>query len=140
MLGFCGVTRPMMVYSDDNSSADSNLLKIRCILLGWMSTNTDAKKPLKQEPAAETKVRARINIDLTIRTFMRHGPEPGDAKLDVDIGVSATTVYGFAEKNSPSETQMSDMLKKLICGDRRADIGSGVWCKAVRELGGEVFM
>lgn len=140
MLGFCGVTRPMMIDSGDNSSVDSNLLKIRCILLGWMSSPTDAKKKVKQEPAAETKVRARINIDLTISTLIKHGPEPGDAKLDVDIGVSATKAYGFAETTSPSENQMSDMLKELICGVQSAEIGSGVWCKAVRELERGVFM
>lgn len=138
MLGFCGVTRSTMSGGDDKSSTDSKMLKIRCILLGRMSESTDEKKKGKQEPG--TKVRARINIDLTVKTSIQHGPEPGDTKLDADIGVSATKAYGFADANNPSDTQMSDLMRQLVCGGQSAEIGTGVWCKAVRELEGKVFM
>ncbi|KAK2767603.1 hypothetical protein FQN54_003761 [Arachnomyces sp. PD_36] len=140
MLGFCGVTRPTMVAGEDKFSPDTKILKIRCILLGWVSNQADGKKKVKQEPAAQAKVRARVNIDLTIKAFIQQGSEPGDAALDVDIGVSATKAYGFSETSNTSESQMSDMLKRLICGGQKAEIGSGVWCKAVKELEGKVFM
>lgn len=139
MLGFCGVTRPTMV-GGDKSASDAEVLEIRCILLGWVSNNTDGKKKVKQETAVGTKVRARVNVDLTVKSFIQHGSEPGEASLDVDVGVSTAKAYGFGETSNISESQMSDMLRKLICGGQKAELGSGVWCNAVRELEGKVFM
>src|SRR5690606_11550059 len=118
---------------DDKSIPDTKMMKVRCILLGWVSTSADGKTKVKQEPAGGSKVRARVNIDLNVQTFIQRGPEPGDAKLEVDVGVSATKAYGFSNSINVSESQMSDLIKKHICGGQKAELGSGVWCKAVRE-------
>ena len=151
MLGFCGVTRPTMV-DDGSSNSETKIVKIRCILLGWVSNSVggvqDGKKKGKQQPTPAptvARVRARVNVDFVVKAAIHRNAseDPGDVKLDVDIDVSVSKAYGFSETSSASgisEAQMGHMLRKLIADGQKTVLGSGVWGTAVRELEGKVFV
>ncbi|KAJ5590458.1 hypothetical protein N7450_004430 [Penicillium hetheringtonii] len=134
MLEFCGVTR-LTLSEPENSSLS---LRARCTLLGNAAmTTTPSRKGAAKNTAAK-----RIDVDFNVRT--RIVPGNGEVKeigsLDFDIDVLATKVYGFGagNKNGLSGKEMEGILGKGLSTDG-AQLGNGVWFKAVRMLTGSAF-
>lgn len=142
VLGFCGVTRLKLV--DD--AEDGPLLRARCILLGDAIPAATTTTPRKQPKETKTSQQnSRVDVDFTVKTHV--GKDSNDSgelgKLELDIDVVATKVYGFGSNcgSGISETQMRDILRKAVRGKQSSgpESRNGVWGKAVRELAGRVF-
>ncbi|KAL2000052.1 hypothetical protein VTN02DRAFT_3615 [Thermoascus thermophilus] len=137
VLGFCGVTRLKLV--DD--AEDGPLLRARCILLGGSAaaaTTTPRKQP--------KEAKGRVDVDFTVKTRVgRDSTDGGElGKLELDLDVVATKVYGFGSNcgSGISESQMRDILRKEVQGKQQSsgrESRNGVWGRAVRELAGRVF-
>ncbi|KAJ5514626.1 hypothetical protein N7463_004178 [Penicillium fimorum] len=136
MLEFCGVTRLTLSKPDEGSLS----LRTRCTILGNATVSTSGRKGADSKNTSAK----RIDVDFTVRTRI----DTTDAEnivgsLDFDIDVLATKVYGFGTGNKsglPDKELQSILSKGLGRGkDGDAQLGNGVWCKAVRTLTGSVF-
>ncbi|KAF4271645.1 hypothetical protein KXX16_007951 [Aspergillus fumigatus] len=138
MLEFCGVTKLRLSEDEDKLS-----LRARCTILG-----TDTAEGRKTQASRSTKKHAsnekqRIDVDFGVRTHVVQDNESGDVgSLDFEIDVIASKVYGFGSGNDlgMSETEMRTILCKEM-GEKTAgaQLGNGVWSRAVRMLTGTVF-
>jgi kinetochore protein Spc7/SPC105 len=140
MLEFCGVTRLTLSGPDEKSLS----LRARCTLLGTASSSTPGRKGSAAKSTAGAK---RIDVDFSVRTRIQ--TENSDALpigyLDFDVDVLATKVYGFGSgnksglANADMKTILGKGLAKQNVDEDDAQLGNGVWCKAVRVLQGSVF-
>lgn len=135
MLEFCGVTRLTLCKPDEGSLS----LRARCTLLG----NVAASTPGPKSASAKNNSAKRIDVDFTVRTHIKsNNAENSVGSLDFDVDVLATKVYGFGSGNKsglPDKELQSILGKGLSRGNSDAQLGDGVWCKAVRTLTGSVF-
>lgn len=135
MLEFCGVTRLTL-------SNPTDALRARCTLLGNAAVSST---PGRKGAAAKNSGAKRIDVDFTVRTCIV--TDEADAKdigsLDFEVDVLATKVYGFGagNKSGLSGPEMKSILGKgLAKEDGGAQLGNGVWYKAVRMLTGSVLV
>jgi kinetochore protein Spc7/SPC105 len=135
MLEFCGVTRLTL-----SEPAESSLsLRARCTLLGNAAVPST---PSRKGSAAKNNGTKRIDVDFNVRTRIIPEDTKKIGTLDFDIDVLATKVYGFGSGNKSglSGKEMQSILGMgLKHQDGEAQLGNGVWCKAVRMLTGSVF-
>ena len=135
MLEFCGVTR----LSLSEPAETSLFLRARCTLLGKAAASST---PGHKGAATKNNSTKRIDVDFTVRTRIVPDDSMKIGSLDFDIDVLATKVYGFGSGNKSglSGKEMQSILGKgLQRQDGGAQLGNGVWCKAVRMLTGSVF-
>lgn len=135
MLEFCGVTRLTLSEPAEISLS----LRARCTLLGNAAVSST---PGRKGAAAKNNGAKRIDVDFTVRTRIVPEDSKEIGSLDFDIDVLATKVYGFGSGNKSglSGKEMQSILGKgLERQDGDAQLGNGVWCKAVRMLTGSVF-
>jgi kinetochore protein Spc7/SPC105 len=136
MLEFCGVTR-LTLSEPINSSL---FLRARCTVLGHTAVPSS---PSRKASAAKKTGTKRIDVDFNVRTRISTWSE--DAKeigtLDFRIDAIATKVYGFGtgNKSGLSGKEMEGILGKGLSPGDGAQLGNGVWCKAVRMLTGSAF-
>lgn len=137
LLEFCGVTR-LTLSEPENSSLS---LRARCTLLG----NAAIASTPGRKGSAKSNSAKRIDVDFNVRTRMNSDSEEGKDKeigsLDFDIDVLATKIYGFGvgNKSGLSGKEMEGILGKGLSPGDGAQLGNGVWCKAVRMLTGSAF-
>lgn len=141
MLEFCGVTRLTLSTPADTSSPS---LRARCTLLSNAAIPSTPGQ--KGTPAKNTGAK-RIDVDFTVRTLVSgHEDSKELGSLEFDIETLATKVYGFGAGNK-SGLSVKEMLSILGRGLRvkegegegEAQLGNGVWYKAVRSLTGSAF-
>jgi len=134
MLEFCGVTRLTLSGPTEASSC----LRARCTLLSKAAVSSTPGR----KGAAKNNGAKRIDVDFIVRTHIVPEDSKDIGSLDFDIDVLATKVYGFGSGNKSglSDKEMQGILDKgLERQDGDAQLGNGVWCKAVRILTGSVF-
>ncbi|KAJ5684448.1 uncharacterized protein N7477_000793 [Penicillium maclennaniae] len=135
MLEFCGVTRLTLSEPAEKSLS----LRARCTLLGNAAVPST---PSRNGTATKNNGTKRIDVDFNVRTRIVPENSKEIGSLDFNIDVLATKVYGFGFGNTSglSGKEMQSILGKgLRHQDGEAQLGNGVWCKAVRLLTGSVF-
>lgn len=138
MLEFCGVTRLTLSHPTDTSSLS---LRARCTLLDNTAVSST---PGRKGVAAKNNGAKRIDVDFTVRTRIvsDHENLKEIGSLEFDIDTLATKVYGFGagNKSGLSGKEMQSILGNGLAGQEGdAQLGKGVWCKAVRMLTGSAF-
>lgn len=144
MLEFNGVTKVTLMEKEGAEPA----LRARCILLGGMTSG-------------EQPCRVDVDFIVTPRVVSQKNKTnaEGEAigeRLELDIDVALSKVYGFGNHNGSagvglSESRMRDIImqnpaiaspgKKKISSKLTSGsgLGHGVWGQAVRDLAGKVF-
>jgi kinetochore protein Spc7/SPC105 len=130
VLEFCGVTKPKLIRKGAQAS-----LKTRCIVLGDLTSVPGTAKLARHK--------GRIDVDIIITPHVRK--TTGDlGKFELDSDVVVSKVYGFGSDNSVgmSETQMRDLIWKIIENKNNShlELETSTWGKAVRELAAQVFL
>lgn len=138
VLDFNGVTRTNLMEKADGGPQ----LRVRCILVGAVKAGEQRN--------------ARVDVDFHVTArVVRHQQDDnteGPEKLDVNIDVTLSKVYGFNDtgpKNKGlTESQMRDIVLQHLGiatkGQKKvapptSNLGDGVWGHSVRKLVGNVF-
>ncbi|KAF3480634.1 uncharacterized protein GIQ15_05981 [Arthroderma uncinatum] len=138
MLGYCGITT---TKSAGINPSEPTLLKVRCMLLGWVG---DKKTPSVDQSQSDKdgRIRVRIDIDFTVKP-KNHSKQLEDLSFDIgiDVDASASRVYGLdnCSDSSKSDSHLSDFLAKSI-DKSPVTLGNGLWRAAVKALGENIFL
>lgn len=119
-------------------------LKVRCMLVGWRGKSSSSRRG-QEINANGGKVRARIDVDFTVKTISgARAKNGGELGVDIEVGISTGKVYGFEDSDGArlSEVQMSGILTQMTERKSKAQnrFGDGLWKDAVKELERRVFL